>query len=53
MKIKKWKHKNVKKDGTFRDQLGAVHTDQRVSIIRGNCGMEGCHCSANLIALFI
>lgn len=45
MKIKRWKHKNVKSDGTFKNQLGAVHTKPRVNIIRGGCGLKGCHCS--------
>ena len=45
MIIKRWQHKNVRKDGTHKNKLGAVYTEPKVYLIKGNCGLKGCHCS--------
>ena len=47
MKITKFKHVNVKPDGTFKDQRGAVITEGaiRMSQKGGGCDLKGCHCS--------
>lgn len=44
MKIEEFIHRGVRKDGTVKGG-GAVHTDARVIIIRGSCGLGNCHCS--------
>lgn len=45
--VTKTTYNNVKRDGTFEDQLGAVETDPmvRMSHDGGGCNMEDCHCS--------
>jgi hypothetical protein len=46
MKISKIKHTGVNPDGTFKDQLGAVHTTEKLIVGKGKgCGLKGCHCS--------
>ena len=46
MKMEEFVHKNVKADGTFEKELGAIHTDARVIVGHGEgCGLPDCHCS--------
>ena len=46
MKIEEIVHKGVKADGTFEKERGAIYTDARVIVGRGEgCGLEHCHCS--------
>jgi hypothetical protein len=47
MKISKFKHEGVNPDGTFKDRLGAVTVEGRVSMsaIDGGCGAGKCNCS--------
>jgi hypothetical protein len=46
MKIEEFVHKGVKPNGTFENELGAIHTDARVIVMRGEgCGISACHCS--------
>ena len=44
MEFEKFKHKGVNKKGIVKSG-GAVHTEGKVILIKGNCGLEGCHCS--------
>jgi hypothetical protein len=46
MKMEEFVHKKVKADGTFENERGAIHTDARVIVMRGEgCGLGECHCS--------
>lgn len=46
MEFKKFKHKGVLIDGSFKKEKGSVETKGCVRIFRGEgCGLEGCHCS--------
>jgi len=46
MKFEKHIYQNVKEDGTFENEAGAVVTKGRISMsINGRCGLSGCHCS--------
>lgn len=46
MEMQKIIHENVKRDGTFEDQLGAVETDGCIRIgMDDGCGLPGCNCS--------
>jgi len=44
MKITKFIHKNVSKDGKV-ESGGAVYTDGRIIIVNGSCNLPNCHCS--------
>jgi len=47
MRIETFIHKGVKKDGTFKGDLGSVEVDGGISIsdVHGGCGSPGCKCS--------
>ncbi len=47
MKIEHWTHKNVKPDGTFFNEAGAIDITPglRMSDDDGGCGLENCKCS--------
>lgn len=45
--ITTFKHTGVLKDGTFKDEPGAVNINagNSISAPKGGCGMDGCNCS--------
>lgn len=46
MKMTKWKHVGVKKDGVVFESGGAVNTKGAIRMSNGEgCGSKGCHCS--------
>ncbi len=47
MKIEVFKHENVRPDGTFINEPGAVNVDGGItwSHPNGGCGLESCNCS--------
>ena len=44
MKITKFKHKEVEKNGIIKSG-GAVITKGGIIIVKGSCDLLGCHCS--------
>ena len=46
-KVSVYTHLGVKKDGTFKDGAGAVHTKGHLTIShqKGGCGLKTCNCS--------
>lgn len=46
MEITKFKHENVRHNGTFEDGQGSVETDGVIRMSQGEgCGLPGCLCS--------
>jgi hypothetical protein len=47
MRIESYEHRDVKSDGTFEHELGAVYADGGINVSSpdGGCGMDGCNCS--------
>ena len=47
MKTEQFTHENVLLDGTFKYELGAIHTDGRMIVSQedGGCDLEHCKCS--------
>ncbi len=48
MKIEHWTHENVKPNGTFLYEDGAVNTKIGITMshpVKGGCSIDNCHCS--------